>query len=60
MDGLRQVAEKAELVHAVACIELLKSKMLESPSAIPCEVAAALATALNILGPGANGCRLAE
>jgi hypothetical protein len=55
MDRLRQVAEQTEVANAVACSELVRRKMLASPSAPSREVAAALAAALHALGADANG-----
>src|SRR5580704_6141251 len=46
MDKLRQEAEKAELVQAVAAIEFLKNKILASPSSAPHQVITSLQAAL--------------
>jgi hypothetical protein len=50
MDRLRQVAENAELALAVAGIEVLRNRMLESSLPASRQVFAALTTALNALG----------
>jgi hypothetical protein len=57
MDCLRQTAEKVELMQAVASIELLKSKILASRSAVSREIAASLAAAVQALGSDARGKR---
>ena len=55
MDRLRQVAENAELALAVASIEVLRNRMLESSLPASRQVFAALTTALNALGLHAEG-----
>ena len=50
MDRLRQVAEKTELAHAVAAIEVLKNRMLASCSSASRQVVAALNATLRALG----------
>jgi len=55
MDRLRQVAEQTELANAVGCVELVRKKMLASPSSSYREVAAGLGAALRALGADAKG-----
>jgi hypothetical protein len=55
MDKLRQEAEKAELAQAVAGVEVLRNKMLESNLPVSRQVFAALTAALSALGLHAEG-----
>ena len=55
MDRLRQVAENAELAQAVAGIEVLRNRMLESSLPASRQVFAALTAALSSLGLHAKG-----
>jgi hypothetical protein len=55
MDRLRHVAENAELALAVAGIEVLRNRMLESSLPASRQVFAALTAALNALGRHAEG-----
>jgi hypothetical protein len=55
MDRLRQVAEKAELAQAVAGIEVLRNRMLESNLPASRQVFAALTAALSALELRADG-----
>jgi phytoene/squalene synthetase len=55
MDRLRQVAENAELVHAVAGIEVLRNRMLESNLPASRQVFVSLTAALSALGLHAEG-----
>jgi hypothetical protein len=50
MDQLRHVAEHNELTHAVAGVEVLRNRLLASPSPASLEVVAGLNTALRALG----------
>ncbi|MGY4480085.1 hypothetical protein [Bradyrhizobium sp. USDA 3364] len=54
MDRLRRIAEQTEMTNAVACMELVRRRMLTSRSAPFREVAAALGAALHALGGGAK------
>src|ERR1700741_2683949 len=58
MDRLRQVAENAELAQAVAGIEVLRNRMLESNLPASPQVFAALTAALSALGMHAEGSAL--
>jgi hypothetical protein len=55
MDKLRQEAENAELAQAVAGIEVLRNRMLESNLPASRRVFAALTAALSALGMHAEG-----
>jgi hypothetical protein len=55
MDRLRQSAENAEFAQAVAGIEVLRNRMLESNLPASRQVFAALTAALSALGPHAEG-----
>ena len=55
MDRLRQGAEDAEFAHAVAGIEVLRKRMLESILPASRQVFAALTAALSALGLHAEG-----
>ena len=56
MDRLRQVSENAELAQAVAGIEVLRNRMLESNLPASRQVFAALTAALSALELYAEGC----
>jgi hypothetical protein len=55
MDRLRQVAENAELVQAVAGIEVLRNRILESNLPASRQVFVSLTAALSALGLHAEG-----
>jgi hypothetical protein len=56
MDRLRQAAENAEFAQAIAGIEVLRNRMLESNLPASRQVFAALTAALSALGPYTEGC----